>query len=285
MRHSGLEWLHTLWCCRWLILDGTSLWRINIRNYEFNSTLNCIMRNDTMKRGSRSVFCLQVYKHLFILFLYHKSTSLDIEVKTHWNTFLLFECVFPPTTTLSVLVVLYLFDSVPWIEEARQLGLVWKQCLEPIGMWNKSLRRPSSARSECPKAKKKVSVCFPVCSQCPCRVTASESSRGASWQQIRAVEEDNVCSLPGVHRLHEVVRIITILQTTCSEAQVNVVNMMRGYLTLLLTEWSRATPQYITFFKSKLNLNIRFIFCFFQAVNRNNSMFYVGWHIMNIPDM
>lgn len=233
-------------------------------------TPNCMTRNDTMKRAEAFSACRSIITHSFF-FLNHKSTSLDIEVKTHWNTFLLFECVPPPQQlSLSILVVLYLFDSVPWIEEARQLGLVWKQCLKPIGMWNKSLRCPSSARSECPIAKKKGIRLFSVCSQCPCRVTASESSRGASWQQIRAVEEDNLCSLPGVHRSHEVVRIITILQTTCSEAQFNVVNMTGGYLTLLLAEWSRATPLYITF-------------CFFQAVNRNNSMFYVGF--TSIPDM
>lgn len=117
-------------------------------------TPNCMTRNDTMKRAEAFSACRSIITHSFF-FLNHKSTSLDIEVKTHWNTFLLFECVSPQQLSLSVLVVLYLFDSVPWIEEARQLGLVWKQCLKPIGMWNKSLRCPSSARSECPKAKNK----------------------------------------------------------------------------------------------------------------------------------
>lgn len=178
---------------------------------------------------------------------------------------------FPPNNYPSAFLSSCIYSTVS-LELKRPDSLVWfgSSVSNQLACGISPCAVPHRLTPSVQKQKIKVSVCFSVCSQCPCRVTASESSRGASWQQIRAVEEDNLCSLPGVHRSHEVVRIITILQTTCSEAQFNVVNMTGGYLTLLLAEWSRATPLYITF-------------CFFQAVNRNNSMFYVGWHVHEYP--
>ncbi len=134
---------------------------------------------------------------------------------------------FPQIDPHFPVVSCFFCSVIPWRRgQPARFGL--EAASEPISLWNKSRRCPLIGSLSAPSVQKqKVSICF--CFQCQCRVTASKSSRGASWQQVWEAEEDSVCLLPGVHLSHEVVWIVAVLQTTC-RARIKLFSVTGGTL-------------------------------------------------------
>lgn len=106
-----------------------------------------MQRNDNMKKVSRRV-CSLIKKTQTIL-LSNISISQHGSENQHSSAI----WTFPQKIILSILIVPHFFYSVD--EEARQLGLVWKQCLNQsaCGISPSAVPHWLASCSKCPKAK------------------------------------------------------------------------------------------------------------------------------------